>query len=326
MNMPPLLPRRLRLGLGLLAALTALVCGWAGTAAAATAAVAAVVMAPSISVDDDRGQRVVLAAPPQRIVSLLPSLTEMVCALDACGRLVGTDRFSNFPASVLALPKLGGLEDTQVERLLALKPDLVLLAGSSRAVDRLEGLGVRVLVLEPKTLQDTQRVLLQVAVALGDPAAGPRLWRALLLRVDAAAARVPPSVRGQKVYVEVAAAPYAAGEASFIGQTLARLGMGNIVPAALGPFPKLNPEFVVRAQPDIVMATARTLAEMPGRPGWSGLRALREQRVCGFAAAQWDALVRPGPRLADAAEALAECLVALPPAVAASAAAKVAGR
>jgi len=242
-----------------------------------------------------------------------------VCALDACGRLVGTDRYSNFPASVLALPKLGGLEDTQVERLMALKPDLVLLAGSSRAVDRLEGLGLRVLVLEPKTLLDTQRVLQQLAVVLGDAAAGPRLWQALLARVDAAAARVPPGLRGQKVYVEVAAAPYAASESSFVGETLTRLGMGNIVPAALGPFPKLNPEFIVRAQPDIVMATVRTLTEMPSRPGWSGLRALREQRVCGFAAAQWDALVRPGPRLADAADALADCLAALPSAVSARA-------
>jgi iron complex transport system substrate-binding protein len=280
--------------------------------ALACAAFTALAVAAPVSVVDDRGHRVELPAPPQRIVSLLPSLTEIVCALDACGRLVGTDRYSNFPAAVLALPKLGGLEDTQVERLVALKPDLVLLASSSRAVDRLEGLGLRVLTLEPKTLQDTERVLGVVAAALGDAAAGPRLWASLLARVDAAAARVPPALRGQRVYVEVASAPYAAGESSFVGETLARLGMGNIVPATLGPFPKLNPEFIVRAQPDIVMASARSLAEMPARPGWQSLRALRAQRTCGFAAAQWDALVRPGPRLADAADALADCLVGLP--------------
>jgi iron complex transport system substrate-binding protein len=267
--------------------------------------------AAPISVVDDRGRRVELPAAPQRIVSLMPSLTEIVCALDACGRLVGTDRYSNFPASVLSLPKLGGLEDTQVERLVALKPDLVLLTGSSRAVDRLEGLGLRVLALEPTTLQDTERVLRQVAVALGDAEAGPRLWRQLMARVDAAAARVPAALRGQRVYMEVASAPYAAGESSFVGQTLARLGMANIVPATLGPFPKLNPEFVVRAQPDVVMASANNLADMPTRPGWQALRALREQRSCGFAPVQWDALVRPGPRLAEAADALADCLVGL---------------
>jgi iron complex transport system substrate-binding protein len=275
------------------------------------AAAAGLAGAAPLVVVDDRGHRVELPAPPQRIVSLMPSLTEIVCALDACGRLVGTDRYSNFPAAVLALPKLGGLEDTQVERLVALKPDLVLLTGSSRAVDRLEGLGLRVLALEPTTLQDTERVVRQVAQALGDAEAGPRLWHGLMARVDAAAARVPQALRGQRVYLEVASAPYAAGESSFVGQTLVRLGMGNIVPATLGPFPKLNPEFVVRAQPDVVMASARSLAEMPARPGWQALRALREQRTCGFAPAQWDALVRPGPRLAEAADALADCLVGL---------------
>ena len=141
-------------------------------------------------------------------------------------------------------------------------------------------------------------------------------------RITTAAARVPLSLRGKKVYFEVASAPYAAGEVSFIGETLGRLGLGNVVPAALGPFPKLNPEFVVRAQPDLIMATAAALAEMPARPGWSALHALRQQRHCGFDSARWDALVRPGPRLAEAAEIMADCLVGLAPPAASPAASR----
>lgn len=267
--------------------------------------------AQATSLVDDRGRTVALPDAPQRVISLLPSLTETVCALQACSRLVGTDRYSNWPASVLALPKLGGLQDTQIERIVALKPDLVLVPGSSRVIDRLESLGLRVVVLEPKTLQDTERVIQRVALALGDAPAGPALWQRMQARIAAAAARVPARMRGQKVYFEVASSPYAAGEMSFVGETLAQLGMGNIVPAALGPFPKLNPEFIVRAQPDIIMATARAVAEMPARPGWGGLRALQDKRHCGFASEPWDTLVRPGPRLAEAAELLADCLVGL---------------
>ncbi len=280
---------------------TVLMCAL-GAAAAAHAAVTVV---------DDRGQRIELPAPPQRIISLLPSLTECVCALNACDRLVGTDRYSNWPASVRGLPKLGGLEDTQIERLVALKPDVVLVAGSARAIDRLEALGLRVVVLEPKSLQDTERVLDKLGQTLGDAAAGPALWRRMQRRIDGAAARVPAAWKGKKVYFEVASAPYAAGEASFVGETLSRLGLGNVVPIALGPFPKLNPEFVVRAQPDLIMATAQTVTEMPARPGWQALHALRDHRTCGFGSTQWDVLVRPGPRLAEAAELLADCLVAL---------------
>jgi iron complex transport system substrate-binding protein len=213
---------------------------------------------------------------------------------------------------VTALPKLGGLDDAQIERIVALKPDLVLAAGSTRAIPRLENLGLRVLALEPRSLADTQRVIQQLALALGDPAAGDVLWQRIDARMRAAAERVPPAMRGQRVYVEVDTTPYAAGEASFVGETLARLGLGNSVPASLGPFPKLNPEYVLRAQPDIVMATAQAIAEMPRRPGWAGLHALRDGRTCGFATAQWDLLMRPGPRLADAAEQVADCLARLP--------------
>ena len=275
---------------------------------------AAAALAAPISVVDDRGRRVELPAAPQRVISLLPSLTETICALQACNRIVGTDRFSNWPTSVLPLPKLGGLEDTQIERIVALKPDVVFAAGSSRAIDRLEALGLRVMALEPKSLQDTERVIGKVALALGDGAAGVALWQRMQARIDAAARRVPAALRGQKVYFEVASAPYAAGESSFVGETLARLGMGNAVPAALGPFPKLNPEYVVRAKPDIVMAAASALAEMPGRPGWAGLAALQGKRSCGFPTERWEVLIRPGPRLAEAADIMADCLQSLAPA------------
>ena len=264
-----------------------------------------------ISVADDRGRSLTLAQPPQRVISLLPSLTETVCALQACGRLVGTDRHSDWPASVRTLPRLGGLEDTQIERIVALKPDLVLAAVSSRAVDRLEALGVPVLALEPQSLADTRRMVQRVALALGVPGQGDALLAQIDSRIAAAAQRVPPGWRGRKLYVEVAAVPYAASEASFIGELLTLLGLGNVVPASLGPFPQLNPEFVLRAQPDVVVASARGLAGMPARPGWSTLKALQARHSCGLAPAAWDALVRPGPRLGEAADALADCVAGL---------------
>lgn len=267
----------------------------------------------ALTLEGDAGTTLTLARPAERIVTLLPSLTETVCALQACGRLVGTDRHSDWPASVRALPKLGGLEDTQIERLVALKPDLVLVARSSRALPRLRALGLPVLALEPQDPAGTARVIQTVAAALGLEAAGAQLQQRLRERMAAAAARVPPGWRGQALYVEVAATPYAAGEASFIGETLRALALANIVPAAMGPFPQLNPEFVLRAQPALVVLPRHVAAELPRRPGWAGLRALAEGRLCALDAEPWNALVRPGPRAAEAAEALVDCLVALPP-------------
>lgn len=267
--------------------------------------------AAQVQVRDDRGRVLQLAAPPARIISLLPSLTESVCALGGCERLVGTDRYSNAPASVRALPKLGGMDDAQIERIVALKPDVVLAAPSSRAVDRLESLGLKVMVMETRTHAEVRRGLGQLAALLGRPEAAERLWLGIESELRQAQALVPAALHGKRVYFEVASTPYAAGEASFIGETLARLGMGNAIPASLGPFPKLNPEFVVKAQPDVVMATARAVAEMPGRPGWNTLRALQQQRTCGFDTERYDVLVRPGPRLGEAAGVLARCLAGL---------------
>ncbi|MET3494930.1 ABC transporter substrate-binding protein [Variovorax boronicumulans] len=264
--------------------------------------------AHAVDVVDERGVTVSLPQPPQRIVSLLPSLTESVCALGACERLVGVDNYSNSPAAVRALPQVGGGIDPNVEAIVALKPDAVLLAKSSRVTQRLEALGLKVVVLEPKSHADVQRVLDKLDQVLGTHEA-PRVWRTIDASVSAAAQSVPASAKGKRVYFEVNSTPYAAGESSFIGETLTRLGMKNIVPAKLGPFPKLNPEYVVRANPDLIMVSVRSAQGLEQRPGWAGIRAVRESRICRFDAQQSDVLVRPGPRMDEAARLMAQCLV-----------------
>ena len=267
----------------------------------------AVLPAQALQVTDDRGVTDSFAQAPQRIVSLLPSLTESVCEIGQCARLVGADRYSNYPASVRSLPQVGGGLDPNIEAIVALRPDVVLLATASRASARLEALGLKVVALEPKTAADVQRVLGKLGQVL-EVSDAARIWRNIDAGVSAAAQSLPARVKHVRVYFEVNSAPYAAGSTSFIGETLARLGVQNIVPAALGPFPKLNPEFVVRANPDLIMVGDRNALKMEQRPGWSGIRAIREKRVCVFTPEQSDTLVRPGPRMAEAARTMAACL------------------
>ncbi|MDZ4102331.1 MAG: helical backbone metal receptor [Hydrogenophaga sp.] len=274
---------------------TALLC-WAG-----------VLQAAGLQVTDDRGVVVSLPQSPQRIVSLLPSLTETVCELGQCHRLVGVDRYSNHPASVRALPKAGGGIDPNIEAIVALRPDVVLMATSSRGVQRLEALGLKVLALEPKSSADAQRVMGQLGQLLEVPDAD-RIWRAIDAGVSAAAQSLPPGARPLRGYYEVSSGGYAAGTQSFIGEMMMRLGVQNIVTPDLGPFPRINPEYVVRANPDLIMIGARNVQGMEQRPGWSGMRALRERRVCVFTEAESDVLVRPGPRMAEAARVMARCI------------------
>jgi iron complex transport system substrate-binding protein len=261
----------------------------------------------ALQITDDNGVVVHFERSPQRIVSLLPSLAETVCELGQCARLVGVDRYSTFPASLTKLPQVGGGLDPNIEMVVALRPDVVLMATSSRAGERLRALGIKVLALEPKTHADVQRVMLKIGQLL-EVADAQRIWRAIDAAVMAAAQSLPASARGTRVYFEVNPGPYAAGESSFIGETLTRLGAKNIVPSSLGPFPKLNPEYIVRADPDLIMIGQRSVDGMAQRPGWMGMRAMREQRLCVFSTDESDTLVRPGPRMVEGARLMARCL------------------
>ncbi len=286
---------------------------WAAVALLLLGATPAQAAATGATVVDDRGTVVQLLPAPQRIVSLLPSLTESVCALGQCAKLVGVDRYSNYPASVQQLARVGGGLDPNIEAIVALKPDLVLLASSAPGIDRLRALGLRVVALEPKDYASAVRVLGTLGQLLGVDTASA-LVAAMEAEMRAAAALVPAKARGKKVYFEVNPGPYAASTSSFLGQTLERLGLNNIVAGSLGPFPKVNPEFVVRAQPDVIMVGDSNADAMPTRPGWGNLKAIQQKRVCAFDRTDADILVRPGPRMAQGATLVARCLQTLFPA------------
>jgi len=266
----------------------------------------------AVTVTDDRQVAVTFTQAPKRIVTLLPSLAETVCVLGACDRLVGTDKHANWPASVKALPKLGGLDDTQLEALVRLKPDVVLLAKSARIIQRLEALGIPVLALEPQTHADVYRVLQTVAVALHLPNAqnqADAVWQTIQRQVSQAKLNIPAQAINATVYLEASTGGYAAGEASFIGEIMRQLGLKNIVTSSMGAFPKLNPEFVVRANPQLIVLAQSMVTHLSQRPGWSGITAIKNKRVCVFPSAQADILVRPGPRLGEAAQLISDCVL-----------------
>ena len=270
----------------------------------------------SFTLKDDRGRVVVIDKAPQRIITLLPSLGEIVCELQACDRLVGVDRYSNWPDRVKSLPQLGGIDDTQLEALIKLKPDLVLLARSARVTQRLESMGIKVVALEPQNQEDMRRVIQLIAGALHLPQPQDRaqiLWQSIQQKLEAAALRVPAKAKGMRIYFEAGSGYFAAGEASYIGETLKRLGLVNVVTPAMGAFPQVNPEFVVKTNPQIIFMGERTATDLKSRPGWQRIEAIAQQRICAFPPAQADIIVRSGPRIPEAADLMVACLKRLFP-------------
>jgi cobalamin transport system substrate-binding protein len=264
---------------------------------------------------DDLRREVTLPRYPRRIITLLPSFTETVCALGACDRLVATDRYSNWPMQANALPKVGGFEDADIEPIVSLKPDLILLSRSQRITNRLHELGVASFVLNAESYADVAHSVRIIGEILGlsDRAAH------LSERIEQAVREVGESASAQRhgagptVYFEVDRGPYAAGPSSFIGELLTRLGARNIVTADLGPFPKLNPEYVVRHNPEVIFVSPTEATGLVERPGWERIRAVQEHRFCSFPPEVRDIIVRPGPRVADGMRAMADCLARVAP-------------
>ena len=251
------------------------------------------------------GRLVVVPAEPKRIICLLPSFTETLFALGLGERVVAVDDYSDYPPEVQRLPKLGGMYDTQVERALSLKPDLVLMPEGGTTVWSLARGGAVVWAGSARKFEDVFRVIEETGKLVGRPRQASELasrLRAEIASVEASVQTLPPV----SVYYELDSTPYSVGPASFIGVLIGKAGGKNIVPAALGDFPKLNPELIVASDPEVIIGAS--LTEIARRPGWSGLSAVKNRRVFNWSPDEAHLLARPGPRLAQGVRALARYL------------------
>ena len=268
-------------------------------------------LAEAYAVVDDRGVLITFENPPTKIVSLLPSLSESVCTLKSCSELIGVDDHSNFPNEINSLVRVGSGLNPNLELIASLKPDLILISKNNRAADALQSLGFKVFVFETNSYEDFKRAFKNLGLILKTANA-----EMILSSIDEELAKVsmdlPHTLKGPqglRVYFEIYTGPYAASESSFIGETISRLGLNNVVPKSLGAFPKLNPEFVVKANPDFIFVNQSDYENLISRPGWRFIKAVKEKRVCGLTKIEADILTRPGPRLAQAGRILVNCIL-----------------
>lgn len=264
-----------------------------------------------LTVVDDLGRQVVINAAPTRIVSMAPSHTETVCALNACGLLVGVDSWSNYPASVTDLPGMGDAFSPNLEAIVALQPDFVLVDEYSGLAEPLEALGIAVYAGTPQTLAETYEFfgLLGAILNRGTEAA---LLTGRVQGEIAGVAAVLASVSGPTVFIELDPTPYSVGPNSYLGTLLGYAGGTNIVTADMGDFPLVDPEFIVSADPQVILLNDApygvTAADVAARPGWAGISAVVSGNVIELDANTVDMLSRAGPRVGQAVLALAGIL------------------
>jgi len=252
------------------------------------------------------------SAAPQRIVSLTPALTEILFALGAGDRVVGVTQYCDFPPEAKAKPKVGGYVNPSVESVLALKPDLVLISpgpGNRDSALAIRRAGSRIEIVPAETLEESLAAIDLVARFAGAEATGRELAAAVRARLDAVANRVAGAPRVRTLFCIQTDPIIAAGRDTLPSQLLELAGGTNVVSALR--YPRLDVEAVAAARPELILQTRMDLAS--GDPHaedafwkrWPSIPAVARGRVVVLPD---DLTLRPGPRVADAAEELAAIL------------------
>lgn len=250
--------------------------------------------------------------PPQRIISLIPSVTETIIALGAADRLVARSDFDTDPA-LAHLPAVGQGLTPSLEQLTMLQPELVIAwpdNASRSVISRLTDLGVNVYTPQIQTLADIERTISELGDMLGLEIAAASLNATIDAELELIRRAVAGRERPTVFYVVWYAPPTTAGTGTYVNELIEIAGAYNIFEDAPGLWPTVSIEEVLNRQPAIVLLSQTAeirvdLEQLRAAPGWRELQAVREGRVLQIDANLYN---RPGPRVIEAAQQLANLI------------------
>jgi iron complex transport system substrate-binding protein len=265
-----------------------------------------------LTITDDAGRAVTVARRPQRIVSLAPSNTEILFALGLADRVVGVDKYSNYPPAAAQKPQISDYSSTNLEQVLVTEPDLILAAGitSRDVIAAFESRGLTVVVLNPPTLDGIFGDITLIGQVADVSGAAATVRGDLEGRLATLTARLATASTKPRVFFELDATQfYTVGPKSFIDDLITRAGGANIAADAATAYPQLSAEQIIAKDPEVIVLSdegfGTTVATVGTRPGWAGISAVKNNRVV---AIDPDLTNRPGPRALDALEQLARAL------------------
>jgi iron complex transport system substrate-binding protein len=266
-----------------------------------------------VTITDDDGTKVTIESIPQRIVSLAPSNTELLFAVNAGKQVIGVTDYCDYPYNFAEwvtygnMSTIGGYWQPAIEPIIALNPDLVIANGggpSDQAAANLRSMGYTVIVLNPKTIDDVLNNLDIVGKATGHTNEATTLISSLQARINAVASKVAGITDKPTVYMEVSDDPLmAVGPGGFIDDLITLAGGTNIFSDAATAYPIVSSDVIIAKNPDIILSP---FSNVVGRPGWSTINAVANNQI--YNRGSDNIYVRGGPRLVDALEELSKTL------------------
>jgi iron complex transport system substrate-binding protein len=285
------------------------------TSAPATAPASTEAVQPAVSVTDQAGRSVTLDQPAAKVVGITASDIEILYAIGAGDAVVGRGEYANYPAEALDVAVVNSGDDTNVEQIIALQPDLVIMstmAQDPEQIGQLESAGVAVAVTDANTIAETYDSITLIGTLMGretEAAAVIDGMKAVFADLSAKAAAVAPTPH-KTIYYEVSPLEYglwAAGAGTFMDEVGSLLSLDNIF-ADLDDWAAVDQEQVIERNPDYILTVGMYFGDGPtpiesilSREGWQAVTAVQNQAILNLTA---DELSRPGPRLADGAQLL----------------------
>jgi iron complex transport system substrate-binding protein len=263
--------------------------------------------------EDQLGRQIRIPDDPQRVVALAPSITEIIFALGQQNRLKGTTQFSNYPAEAAKLPKVGSYVRLDLERIVALHPDLCIAikdGNPKETIERLQSLNIPVFAVNPRNLETVMQTIQRVGDILNASERAKTLvqtMRGRIQRIDALVASIDQRPR---VFVQIGISPIiSAGTNTFIHELIVRAGGINVA-AGKKAYPHFSREQVLALAPDVLIITSmsRSGAFKKAEADWRrlfGAPAGLDKRIYSVDSDVFD---RPSPRLLDALETLTRLL------------------
>lgn len=280
-------------------------------AAALLAAFVPAMAESGLTVTDMTGREIALDGPASKIVALTASDVEIIYALGAGDLLVGRGEYCDYPAEVLDKPVVKSGAETNLEEILALQPDVVLMATMAQTEDQvnaLEQAGVRVIVSDAQNLEGVYQAINLIGAITGKTEEAAALVKQM--QDTFAAVKAKSQDTGKTVYFEVSPLEYglwAAGNGTFMNELASICGLTNAFADVEG-WGEISEEQVFAKDPDYIVTTSMYWGEGPtpveeirGRAGWDQLKAVKNNQIFN---ADSNAITRPGPRLMDAVQAL----------------------
>ncbi|RPH81447.1 MAG: cobalamin-binding protein [Candidatus Rokuibacteriota bacterium] len=271
--------------------------------------------AAALRLRDMLGRDVTLPALPERIVSLVPSVTEIVFSLGASERLVGRTDFCDYPAAVKATPSVGGMVNPSLETLVSLRPDLVVATDEGNreeTVRQLERLRIPTYLVHANRIAETVDLITRVGELTGRQAEAPRLAAEMLRRIDAVRRAVARFPRPRVLYVLWPDPLIVPGRASMLTELIDVAGGASITAADGDAYPRFSLEAAVARAPEvIILADHSTGASTAGRPSpekWRQLASVPAIRAGRLHSADLSLLHRYGPRVPEGLEMLARII------------------